>query len=114
MMSLGTPRHRRPSRNRTSKSSVHGSAAGHDWVRPDAGQGGGGCEARRKPCPFLVLAHVRVCMCKCGQVRVRLAVHWCGNKYHQIGGRLERPGTSGALAVQEGLVETRHAVAIPT
>lgn len=49
MMSLGTPRHRRPSRNRTSKSSVHGSAAGHDWVRPDAGQGGG-CEARRKPC----------------------------------------------------------------
>ena len=63
MMSLGTPRHRRPSRNRTSKSSVHGSAAGHDWVRPDAGQGGGGCEARRKPCPFLVLAHVRVWVC---------------------------------------------------
>lgn len=48
MMLLGTPRHRRPSRNRTSKSSVHGSAAGHDWVRPEAGQGGG-CEARRKP-----------------------------------------------------------------
>lgn len=48
MMSLGTPRHRRPSRNRTSKSSVHGSAAGHDWVRPEPGQGGG-CEARRKP-----------------------------------------------------------------
>lgn len=55
-MSLGTPRHRRPSRNRTSKSSVHGSAAGHDWVRPEAGQGGG-CEARRKPrlfCPMFV------------------------------------------------------------
>lgn len=53
MMLLGTPRHRRPSRNRTSKSSVHGSAAGHDWVRPEAGQGGG-CEARRKPRLFFV------------------------------------------------------------
>lgn len=31
----GHPGHRRPSRNRTSKSSVHGSTAGHDWVRPE-------------------------------------------------------------------------------
>lgn len=97
MKSLGTPRHRRPSRNRTSKSSVHGSAAGHDWVRPAAGQGGG-CEARRKPrlegtdeidtecLPMWVGVEVRAGTC--------------------VGAVVTGAGTSTVL----GLVETRHAV----
>ena len=126
MMSLGTPRHRRPSRNRTSKSSVHGSAAGHDWVRPEPGQGGG-CEARRKP--RLVGARHKtaptacvVCVCVCGgsvwwECRYMCATVSTGAGTGTVlpihgGVGFNGQGTLGSSS--KGLVETRHAVAIPT
>lgn len=126
MMSLGTPRHRRPSRNRTSKSSVHGSAAGHDWVRPEPGQGSG-CEARRKPRlvagrhrltahVVLVWVSAGTCVTRGAVVRARVpfpvdACRSMGVGFNGQGGTL---GSSSSSSSSKGLVETRHAVAIPT